>query len=95
MKHIIAGLQMENLDFLNAVAEIAGEIAGAPLDNDLEAQLNQRFPPGGEPFARLSALRAKGETEGRLMAREAGGIKFGGPLSPGTKPAGSALTSRS
>ena len=74
---------MANPDFLEAVAEIIGEIAGAPLDDDLEARLNRRFPAGGEQFARLSALCAKGEAEGWLMAREAGGIKFGRAIKPG------------
>ena len=84
---------MANPDFLEAVAEIIGEIAGAPLDDDLEARLNRRFPAGGEQFARLSALCAKGEAEGWLMAREAGGISLGALSSPGTNQAGSALMS--
>lgn len=89
---------MANPDFPKAVAEIVNEIAGAPLDDDLETRLNQRFPAGGEPFARLTALCAKGEAEGRLMAREAGDIKFGRAVKPGhdslgTKQAGSALMS--
>ena len=70
-------------DFLDIVAEIAKEIGEAPLDGQLEARLNERFLAQGERFSRLSALCAQGETEGWLMNREAGGIKFGRAVKPG------------
>jgi len=70
-------------DFLVTVAEIAKEIGEAALDAQLEARLNERFPAGGELFSRLSALCARGEAEGWLVNREAGGIKFGRVVKPG------------
>ena len=76
---------MANADFLEAVARIADELRDAQLNSELEALLNERFPPGGEQFARLSALCAKGEAEGWLMGREAGGIKFGRAVKPGNE----------
>jgi hypothetical protein len=74
---------MTDSDFLHAIAQIASELADAPLDSALESRLNERIPPGGEAFTRLSALCAKGEAEGWLMSREAGGIKFGRAVKPG------------
>jgi hypothetical protein len=76
---------MTDSDFLQAVAQIARELEDAPLDSVLEARLNERFSSGGEAFARLSALCAKGEAEGWLMSREAGGVKFGRAVKPGNE----------
>lgn len=76
---------MSRQQFLDTVAEIAGKIGDAPLDDALAAQLNAAFPAGGETFARLRALCAEGEAEGWLMAREHGGIKFGHAVKPGAE----------
>jgi hypothetical protein len=78
-------MQLTNADFLEAVARIADELRDAQLDGELKARLNERFPPGGEQFVRLSALCAKGEAEGWLMNRGAGGIKFGRAVKPGNE----------
>src|SRR5271166_6535945 len=70
-------------EFLGVVSQIASEIGQTALDAGLEARLNQRFAAGSETFSRLSALCAKGEAEGWLVNREAGGIKFGRAVKPG------------
>src|SRR5262249_7785703 len=70
-------------EFLNIVSAIATEIGEAELNAALEVRLNEKFPPTGPEFLRLSALCAQGEIEGWLMAREAGGIKFGRAVKPG------------
>ena len=69
--------------FLKIVADVADAIGEQPLDARLDAFLNQRFAAGGETFASLKALCAEGERDGWLMAREAGGIKFGRAVKPG------------
>jgi hypothetical protein len=76
---------MTDAGFLEAVARIAAELRDSRLDGALEARLNGRFPPGGEQFARLGALCARGEAEGWLMSREACGIKFERAVKPGNE----------
>lgn len=70
-------------EFLALVAQFAGDIEGRPLDTALEERLNARFPVGDEIFSWLYTLCARGEAEGWLMGREAGGIKFGRAIKPG------------
>lgn len=68
----------------DALMEQIGQVlAGRPLDSSLQTTLNTTFPADGPVFARLKALCAQGETEGWLMGREAGGIKFSRPVKPG------------
>jgi hypothetical protein len=74
---------MSQQEFAKAVAEIAQSVGDAPLDAALEARLNADYPPGSPAFDRLAALCAQGEAEGWLMAREAGGIRFGRAIKPG------------
>ena len=76
---------MSQADFTEVVGRIATDIAGKPVDESLQAYLNQTYPADGETFARLKALCAEGEAEGWLMAREAGGIKFGRAIKPGAE----------
>lgn len=75
---------MSEQQFADLVGKVADAITGLPLDQDLEARLNRDFPPGSDVFEGLAALCAEGEAEGWLMAREAGGIKFGRAVKPGT-----------
>lgn len=70
--------------FAKIVGEVSEAIADRPLDGDLETFLNSRFPAHGPTFKALAALCAEGEHEGWLMAREAGGIRFGRAVKPGT-----------
>jgi len=74
---------MAQSEFLALIHEISETIGDRPLDAALEAFLNTQYPDDGAVFARLSALCAKGEAEGWLMAREGGGIKYGRAVKPG------------
>ncbi|EEE36128.1 conserved hypothetical protein [Rhodobacteraceae bacterium KLH11] len=74
---------MSKQDFVRLMDQIASEIAGDALDDALEAKLNQKFAAGSETFGALSRLCAEGEREGWLMAREAGGIRYGRAIKPG------------
>lgn len=65
-------------------AKIASSLVGRPLDSRLESLLNQRFGRGTAEFEQLRALCEEGERDGWLLQREAGGIKFGRPVKPGT-----------
>lgn len=69
--------------FHELAGEIAAEIQGKPVDAALAGFLNARWPAGGAVLEELKLLCAEGEREGWLMAREAGGIKFGRALKPG------------
>lgn len=74
---------MSEKRFQELVGEIASAIEGRPLDASLAGLLNQKWPAGGESFAELKKLCAEGEAAGWLMAREAGGIRFGRAVKPG------------
>ncbi|GAB4347684.1 MAG: hypothetical protein Kow0026_01400 [Oricola sp.] len=76
---------MSKQQFIETVSTIADRIGDKPLDSSLAAFLNREFPAGGETFTQLKALCAEGEAEGWLMAREAGGIKFGRAVKPGAE----------
>ncbi|BCH20345.1 hypothetical protein MesoLjLc_01290 [Mesorhizobium sp. L-8-10] len=69
--------------FNELVGEIAGTIAGRPLDASLAGFLNRTYPVDAPVFAELRALCEEGEENGWLMSREAGGIKFGRAVKPG------------
>lgn len=69
------------------VGRIANSISGKTPDGELEAFLNVTYPADGADFAELKSLCGTGEAEGWLMAREAGGIKFGRAVKPGTSAA--------
>lgn len=73
---------MSKQQFLETVSTIADRIGDRPLDASLTAFLGTEFPVDGEVFGRLKAICAEGEAEGWLMAREAGGIKFGRAVKP-------------
>ncbi|MBO6637787.1 MAG: DUF4863 family protein [Roseitalea sp.] len=70
-------------EFNALVGKVSAAIADRPLDEGLAAHLNATFPRGGPDFERLAELCAEGEADGWLMAREAGGIKFGRAIKPG------------
>lgn len=72
-------------DFNHLVSKVAQAIGDRPLDDALAAHLNATFPKSGEDFQRLGQLCAEGEADGWLMAREAGGIKFGRAVKPGAE----------
>lgn len=73
--------------FSTLVGNIAKAISGKALDGELETFLNAAYPAGAAEFSELKSLCEKGEDEGWLMAREAGGIRFGRAVKPGTAAA--------
>ncbi len=75
-------------EFTEAVKLITDRIAGRPIDADLQAFLNESFPPGGEAFDDLATLCRQGIDEGWLCDREHGGIRFGRIVKPGTETHG-------
>jgi hypothetical protein len=73
-----------SVEAFNAWVSKVGEgLEGRALDASLADWLNATFPAGGADFQELKRLCARGEAEGWLMAREAGGIKFSRPVKPG------------
>jgi hypothetical protein len=74
--------------FTEAVATIAGRIAGRDIDGDLQSFLDESFPPGGEAFDDLAELCRQGIDEGWLCDREHGGIKFGRVIKEGPETSG-------
>ncbi len=75
---------MSRQTFDDVVGTIAAAIVDRPLDAALEGLLNTRFPKDGPTFVALSALCAEGEQEGWLVTREAGGIRYGRAVKPGS-----------
>ncbi len=59
------------------VAGLTAELAGRPLDADLDRWLNTHHGAGSPTFAQLSAACRLGVAEGWLCEREGGGIKYG------------------
>jgi hypothetical protein len=76
---------MSKQQFLETVAKIAEAIGDKPLDSDLANYLNDAYPASGGTFADLKRLCGEGERDGWLMQREAGGIRFGRAVKPGTE----------
>lgn len=65
------------------LATLTAELAGRPLDADLQAWLNQHHGPGSALYDALRATCQAGVAAGWLCNREAGGIRFGRIFKPG------------
>jgi Domain of unknown function (DUF4863) len=63
--------------FHQLIAGLTAEIAGRPLDAELDRWLNANHGAGSSTFARLGAACRQGVAEGWLCEREGGGIKYG------------------
>jgi hypothetical protein len=63
--------------FVELVSTVTAAIAGKPVDKQLEAFLNDTFPPGGPVFADIVAACKVGVFEGWLCKHEGGGVKYG------------------
>lgn len=68
--------------FQALIANVTKEIQGRPLDKQLEAFLNERFPAGGETFDAIAAACREAVEAGWMCDREHGGIKFGRVIPP-------------
>ena len=71
--------------FRGLLAPITEAIAGKPLDGELEAELNRRFPPDSAVFDDIHAACRKAIAAGWMCSREAGGIRFGRVVKPGAE----------
>jgi hypothetical protein len=68
--------------FTNLISSITSRIQGKPLDKQLEAELNETFPPGGEVFESVFNACRQGVAEGWMCNREGGGMKYGRVIKP-------------
>ncbi len=79
---------MSQEEFSQTIGRIAEAISGEALDGALAERLNQEFGAASGEFKTLATLCAEGEAEGWLMQHQAGGIKYGRALKPGSIPGG-------
>lgn len=68
---------MSQAVFHQLVAEVAGQIAGRPLDARLDDWLNAEFGPGSAVYGALRQHCIDGVQQGWLCQREGGGIRYG------------------
>jgi hypothetical protein len=68
---------MSKDSFHQLVAGLASEIAGRPLDAELDQWLNSRHGAGSASFEQLKQACIEGVAEGWLCEREGGGIRYG------------------
>ena len=64
------------------LASLTAELAGRPLDAELERWLNARHGAGSASYARLRALCELGVAQGWLAQREGGGLRYGRIFKP-------------
>lgn len=84
----ITGMEMAKERFEALIAEVTGAIGGIPLDDGLEAVLNDRFPADGAVFTDIESLCRQGVDEGWMCEREHGGIRYGRVLEAAPERAG-------
>ena len=70
-------------EFEQLIGRISADLADRPANADTEAFLNRTYGAETTDFKQLKRLCRDGEAEGWLMARQAGGIKFGRAIKPG------------
>ncbi len=68
---------MDAQGFTDLIAQVTRRIAGAPLDADLETQLNAWYPPDGGFMRQVRTACATGIADGWMCNREHAGIKYG------------------
>ncbi|CAN5564341.1 hypothetical protein BH10PSE18_BH10PSE18_23750 [soil metagenome] len=68
---------MSKESFHQQLAGLAADIAGRPLDGDLDRWLNQHHGAGSPTFEQLKQSCIEGVAEGWLCEREGGGIRYG------------------
>jgi len=69
--------------FGTLIQQVTLTIAGKPLDDALQGELNTRFPTGIAVFESIRAAVKQAVGAGWMCNREAGGIKFGRVIKPG------------
>lgn len=74
--------------FRELIVNITGRIAGKPLDEQLEVELNALFPAGGAEYRAVFEACRAAIAAGWMCQREAGGIKYGRVIKPDPETAG-------
>jgi hypothetical protein len=73
---------MSATEFRQQIAQLTAQIAGRPLDEQLDAWLNAEAGVSSTTYAALKASCQTGVAEGWLCEREAGGIRYGRIFKP-------------
>ena len=68
--------------FRAQIATLTAQLAGRPLDADLDAWLNREHGPGSPTYDRLKQSCEEGVAAGWLCNREGGGIRYGRIFKP-------------
>ena len=68
--------------FRTHIASLTAQLAGRPLDNDLQAWLNAEHGDGSITYQTLKTACQTGVAEGWLCDREGGGIQYGRIFKP-------------
>jgi hypothetical protein len=74
--------------FRAQIAALTAQLAGRPIDAELDAWLNREHGATSTTYAALKASCEAGVAEGWLCNREGGGIRYGRIFKPGRGPAG-------
>lgn len=72
-----AASEITPLKFKARLAELTAQLAGRPLDAELDAWLNANHGAGSPTFGALEAACRAGVAAGWLCEREGGGIRYG------------------
>jgi len=75
-------MNMSPEHFRELITGVTGHIAGKPLNAQLEAELNRRFPSGGPEYAAIFDACRAAIAAGWMCVREAGGIRYGRVIKP-------------
>lgn len=75
-------MQLEQ--FSKLIAPVTAFIGAKPLTPDLEHELNVTFPPSGAQFQEIFSACQQAIAAGWMCNREAGGIRFGRVIKPGS-----------
>jgi hypothetical protein len=73
---------MSPLEFREQISQLTTQLAGRPLNAELDAWLNVEHGLGSTTFAQLQATCMAGVAEGWLCDREGGGLKYGRIFKP-------------
>ncbi len=73
---------MSPSDFREQIARLCAELAGRPLDAQLDTWLNREHGPDSATYQELKQSCETGVTEGWLCDREGGGIRYGRIFKP-------------
>ena len=68
---------MSQQEFHGLIGRLTGQIAGRPLDSELEHWLNSEYGRGTAGYRQLKEACIAGVEQGWLCEREGGGIRYG------------------